>query len=156
QTSRIGDSRKVIYGRVFGKLLMSTICRSDSNTELLSDRWPGGALRAQNGDPVSVHHYTGTAEALALRAGRFKPCLNALRDAQALLFRNCGDDRNHCIFENSAGIEIMLREAPVAYSVGSQPVQMLQGFQNALTREPVQSPEQHYVEFALAGVLKHR
>lgn len=50
------DYRKAFRVEVFGKLLMSTVRRSDSaDTELLRDLRPGTALRAEHGNLANVH-----------------------------------------------------------------------------------------------------
>lgn len=50
------------------------------------------------------------------------------------LLRQCRDDGDHGVLEESAGVKVRLDEGPIADVVGIQPIQMLERFQNALFR----------------------
>jgi hypothetical protein len=70
---------------VFGKLLMGTIRRTDSNAKLLSDLRPGATLLAQRGNLANVHDNLRTAEtaSLAFALRRREPS-HVRRSASAL------------------------------------------------------------------------
>ncbi len=77
-----------------------------------------------------------------------------------ILIRSClatgGDDGDHGVPEDSAGVEALLGMAAIADAVGCQPLKMLQRWQNTFPAEPVERPEQQYVELALGCGGKHR
>jgi hypothetical protein len=78
-----------------------------------------------------------------------------LRYANSLLFSDCGDNSDYSVFEDSAGIKILLGEAPIAHSVCRQSVQVLKSFQHTFSGEAIQRPKQQNVKFSPAGISEH-
>ncbi len=66
-----------------------------------------------------------------------------------------GNDGDHGVFEDPAGIKILLGETPVADAVGCEPIEMLERFQHTFAGETVQGPEKQHVKLALTGVAEH-
>src|SRR5260370_22260472 len=85
-----------------------------------------------------------------------KSSLCPFRQSNALLFRNSRENRDHRVFEDTTAIKILLGKTPEPNTIRREAVQVLEGFQDAFTREPVQSPKQKQIQLALTGSLKHR
>ncbi len=77
------------------------------------------------------------------------------RDApDALLLGDRPEDRDNGVLEHSAGVEVRLRERPVADSVAGKPVEIVERRQGALAREAVECPKQHCVKPPLSGIFE--
>ena len=121
---------------VFGQAVEGPLRCSLAESCLSANRRPGRASVAQRGNLASIHGYTRPAEFDTLCAGCFQACPYTLRNADALLLGDRGNDGDYRVLEDPAGIEILLGEAPVADSVGREPVKMLEGFEHTLVGKP--------------------
>lgn len=83
-----------------------------------------------------------------LLASPSKSGYRTLRQSHSFLLGNDCQNRNHGIFENSAGVQIHLSEAAVSHTVGSEPLEILKGFENSLPRKAVKAPKQNKLEFS--------
>src|ERR1035437_2239025 len=96
--------------------------------------------KLQNLVGVALHTWSATDATCSTGTG--KSCKGALRQANPLLLRDCGEYGNDCVSENSAGVEIPLGEAPVPHTILGQGLQISEGLVRSSTAEPVQAPKQ--------------
>jgi hypothetical protein len=92
---------------------------------------------------------------LAFPACAFKASPCALGNPNPLLLGERRHNRNHCIPENAAGVEPLLRETPVANSIAGEPVHVGEGLKHSLAGKSVERPEKRDIELPPAGGLNH-
>lgn len=101
-----------------------------------------------------VEHHLGPATDPPLFPCSGKPGQRAFRQANAFLLGGGGYDAQHRVFEDAAGIQVLLRERTPVDAVAGQPFQVVQGFAHTFPAEAIQGPEQHHVKLALGRVLE--
>ena len=109
----------------------------------------GEGIRCGNGN-----EYSGTTQPLAFVACSGQAWPHPLRNTNALLLGDGGDNRDHGVAKDAAGVEILLGEAAIADAVAGESLQMLKRGQNAFPTEPVKRPEQENIKFPLTGVTE--
>src|SRR6267378_8525377 len=80
---------------VFGKLLVSTIRRTDSDAKLLRDPRPREALRTQRGNLARVHDNLRPAEPFAASLGGRQSRTHAPTNEFSLKLRDRREDTEH-------------------------------------------------------------
>ena len=85
----------------------------------------------------------------------FEPGASALREADTLLLGDGGQDGDHGILEDIAGIEILLRVGAEADAPLREPVEQEQSRQRALAGEPVERPKEQNIEAAIFRIGEH-
>src|SRR5271165_410693 len=139
----------------FGQASNSSLCRPFSDTHFLRDFSPGVPLCPQIGDPSSIHNDFGSPKARSLGARNIETSTYPLRNSHTLLFCDCGDDSDHCVLKDTAGIEILFSETSVANATSSKSIQVLKSFQHTLSRETVKRPKEKHIELSLTRFPKH-
>ena len=93
-------------------------------------------------------------EGLPFPACAFKACPCALGNPNSLLLGKRRHDRNHCLPENAAGVEPLLRETPIMDTIAGEPVQVGERLEDSLAGKSVERPEKQDIELPPAGGLK--
>jgi hypothetical protein len=71
------------------------------------------------------------------------------------LFCDRPKDRDDRILEDSTRVEVWFREGSEANAVAAEPVEVLQGFKCALSRQPVECPKHYNIKAPFGGVGHH-
>src|SRR5262245_60832384 len=103
-------------------------------------------------DASAIEHQLRPAADAPLLAGSSETGMHTLAEPDALLLGDHRQDREHRVFEDAHRIEILLGEGSPVNAVLGEALEMLKGFEHALTAEAVEAPEEHHVELALAAV----
>jgi hypothetical protein len=96
-----------------------------------------------------IHDLFWPAEPLSPDCGRGQAGLYAFAESDSFLLRDRGENRDHRILKDPAGIEVRLGETEVADAGRSQSVEMSEGFEDAFASEAIERPKQEQVKTAM-------
>src|SRR5271165_333215 len=102
-----------------------------------------------------IHDLFWPAEPLSPTAGAGQAGLYAFAESDSFLLRDRGENRDHRILEDPAGIEVRLGETAIADAGPSQSVEMSEGFEDAFAGEAIERPKQEQVKTAMGGIAEH-
>ena len=89
-----------------------------------------------------------------LRA-RARPGSYAFAESDSFLLRDRGENGDHRILEDPAGIEVRLGETAIADAGPSQSVEMSEGFEDTFAGEAIERPKQEQIKTAMGGIAEH-
>lgn len=108
----------------------------------------------QGQDLIPVCNHLGAAADPSGLPGLLQAGHGSLTESHALLLGNHCQNGQHGVLEDPARVQVLFREGPIANAVSGEPLQVLKSFEDSLTAEAVQTPEQDAIKLALRCVHK--
>src|SRR5262245_60052274 len=99
--------------------------------KLSRNRSQAHTRRAHFANLTAVTNHPGAAELFPLAPGASQASQRALADSDALLLRDGGQDTQHSVAKDAAGVQVLLSVRPPVYAVPVELLKVLERFEHA-------------------------